>query len=252
MTHTFVRSSTERRWPPSVRKKLGFAGPTRPLDTARERTGPTRGERIHRSESKTSGATTRSPRVPAPLLGPVYRGAPAWNGRLFLGRGSARNAGWHASTPTAQAIALLLLSLLFALPAKASDGTAGRLRVVQVLHHHVDGVGGLFAPRMAAVSPDGAHVYVISALGDSLAVFWRDTNGCVGTAPDERVESGASACEAYTNCNGGVRVGLCSVLASDTARTDSTYPGHQTYLNPDIDVARTAWTFLSQFRLPEE
>jgi len=32
----------------------------------------------------------------------------------------------------------------------------------------------------------------------------------------------------------------------------SAAPGHVLYFNPDLDVARTAWEFLSQFRLPAE
>ena len=77
-------------------------------------------------------------------------------------------------------------------------------------------------------------------------------NGCSGSTPGERVAIGASGCATYSHRNGDVRVGLCSIVASDTARTDSTPPGRQTYLNPDIDVARTAWTLLSGFSPPVE
>lgn len=39
---------------------------------------------------------------------------------------------------------------------------------------------------------------------------------------------------------------LCSVSVNQS----SWNAGHGTYLNPDIDIPRTAWEFLSQFRLP--
>jgi 6-phosphogluconolactonase (cycloisomerase 2 family) len=64
---------------------------------------------------------------------------------------------------------------LSALPAPArSADDSGRLRLIQALENAVDGVEGLFGARSAAVSPDGAHVYVASGLRDSLAVFARD------------------------------------------------------------------------------
>jgi len=56
----------------------------------------------------------------------------------------------------------------------STPGTAGRLRLVQVIENSVDGVAGLFGARSVAVSPDGAHVYVASEFGDALVVFTRD------------------------------------------------------------------------------
>ncbi len=77
--------------------------------------------------------------------------------------------------------------------------------------------------------------------------YWRDHDGCGSGPPDERVDFGTSYCEAYRSCSAGVQVELCSVEASQV----SWLAGHLLYLNPDLDVARTAWEFLSQFRLPE-
>ncbi len=46
----------------------------------------------------------------------------------------------------------------------------------------------------------------------------------------------------------GMQVERCSVLASQT----SAGAGHMLYLNPDLDVTRTAWDFLSRLQLPAE
>ena len=78
--------------------------------------------------------------------------------------------------------------------------------------------------------------------------WWRDQNGCDSGPPDDRVDLGRSFCETYRSCTAGVQVELCSVEASQV----SWIPGHDLYLNPDLDVARTAWEFLSRFRLPAE
>jgi hypothetical protein len=56
----------------------------------------------------------------------------------------------------------------------ATPEAAGRLRLVQVIENGVDGVEGLFGARSAALSPDGAHVYVASAGDPGVAVFARD------------------------------------------------------------------------------
>jgi DNA-binding beta-propeller fold protein YncE len=80
-------------------------------------------------------------------------------------------------TLIAAGIPVLALAGVFPLPAAlgaATPETAGRLRLMQVIENGVDGVEGLFGARSAAVSPDGAHVYVVSAIGDSLVVFGRD------------------------------------------------------------------------------
>jgi hypothetical protein len=91
-----------------------------------------------------------------------------------------------------------------------------------------------------AVSPDGAHVYV-SGLGqkNDVAVFARDASS--GKLTPVEVVS-------YRSCSAGVQVGLCSIEASQV----SAAAGHNLYLNPDLDVARTAWEFLSRFRLPAQ
>jgi poly(3-hydroxybutyrate) depolymerase/6-phosphogluconolactonase (cycloisomerase 2 family) len=77
---------------------------------------------------------------------------------------------------------------------------------------------------------------------------WRDVDGCGSGAPDDRVDLGTSYCETYRSCSAGVQVELCSIEASQV----SPDPGHALYFNPDLDVARTAWEFLSQFRLPAQ
>jgi polyhydroxybutyrate depolymerase len=77
---------------------------------------------------------------------------------------------------------------------------------------------------------------------------WRDVDGCGSGAPDDRVDFGTSYCETYRSCSAGVQIELCSIEASQMSRI----PGHLLYVNPDLDIARTAWNFLSQFRLPAQ
>jgi polyhydroxybutyrate depolymerase len=88
---------------------------------------------------------------------------------------------------------------------------------------------------------------LLPSAAQSLA-YWRDQDSCGSGPPDERVDFGTSYCEAYRSCSGGVQVELCSIEASQ----ESWLAGHLLYLNPDLDVARMAWEFLSQFRLPGE
>jgi poly(3-hydroxybutyrate) depolymerase/6-phosphogluconolactonase (cycloisomerase 2 family) len=78
--------------------------------------------------------------------------------------------------------------------------------------------------------------------------YWRDVARCGSGPPDDRVDVGTSYCETYRNCSAGVQVELCSIEASQV----SPNPGHALYLNPDLDVTRTAWEFLSRFRLPAQ
>jgi poly(3-hydroxybutyrate) depolymerase/6-phosphogluconolactonase (cycloisomerase 2 family) len=78
--------------------------------------------------------------------------------------------------------------------------------------------------------------------------YWRDVDGCGSGAPDDQVDFGTSYCETYRSCSAGVQVALCSIEASQV----SPAPGHALYFNPDLDVAQTAWEFLSQFRLPAQ
>ena len=77
---------------------------------------------------------------------------------------------------------------------------------------------------------------------------WRDVDGCGSGPPDERVDFGTSYCETYRSCSAAVQVELCSIEASQV----SYGAGHVLYLNPDLDVTRTAWEFLSRFRLPAD
>ncbi|HUL98300.1 MAG TPA: PHB depolymerase family esterase [Mycobacterium sp.] len=77
---------------------------------------------------------------------------------------------------------------------------------------------------------------------------WRDLDGCGSGPPDDRVDFGTSYCETYRSCSAGVQAERCSIEASQL----SLDPGHNLYLNPDLDVTQTAWDFLSQFRLPPQ
>jgi polyhydroxybutyrate depolymerase len=101
---------------------------------------------------------------------------------------------------------------------------------------------GLHDPQ---VPYDGGIVFLSAAQNFAL---WRDTNGCGSGPPDTRTDIGSSFCETYSHCSAGVQVEMCSVNASQV----SYIPGHSIYLNPDIDVARSAWEFLSQFTLPAQ
>ena len=78
--------------------------------------------------------------------------------------------------------------------------------------------------------------------------YWRDQDRCGSGPPDERADFGTSYCETYRTCSAGVQVELCSIEAGQV----SSGAGHLLYLNPDLDVAGTAWEFLSQFRLPAQ
>ena len=82
----------------------------------------------------------------------------------------------------------------------------------------------------------------LPSAAQSLA-YWRDQDSCGSGPPDERIDFGTSYCEAYRSCSAGVQVELCSIEASQV----SWLAGHLLYLNPDLDVARAAWEFLSQF-----
>jgi polyhydroxybutyrate depolymerase len=83
---------------------------------------------------------------------------------------------------------------------------------------------------------------------DTIA-YWREVDGCRGTAPDETVVAGASRCETWTRCAGDVAAGLCSITARSFGNTS--FDGHVLYLNDDLVLADVAWAFLSRFRLPE-
>jgi cysteine-rich repeat protein len=56
----------------------------------------------------------------------------------------------------------------------ARDPASGTLSFVQVLKDGSGGVDGLNRPRGAALSPDGAHLYVAGEADDAVAVFARD------------------------------------------------------------------------------
>jgi hypothetical protein len=77
----FIGSSTGRRCGAACRGETGVSAKRgQPLDTAPEKMGPTRGERLE----VWKGFPNRSPRVPARFFGPVYRGARSGHRRLFL------------------------------------------------------------------------------------------------------------------------------------------------------------------------
>jgi polyhydroxybutyrate depolymerase len=88
--------------------------------------------------------------------------------------------------------------------------------------------------------------------GSALGTFdyWRDVDGCGTGAPEVRDEKGKSYCEYHTSCANGVQVGLCSVTAR--AFPGAAFDGHVLYLNEDYDLAGVAWSFLSQFSLPDD
>lgn len=76
--------------------------------------------------------------------------------------------------------------------------------------------------------------------------WWADLAGCAGSAPDTVESLGATTeCRRFTDCDGGVQVGACSVQSNAQA-------GHLLYDNLDgVDVAAEAWSFLRRFTLPE-
>jgi polyhydroxybutyrate depolymerase len=78
---------------------------------------------------------------------------------------------------------------------------------------------------------------------------WRSNNAC-GDEPPEIVEiTGGTDCTIDTSCADGVETGLCSVDSHSFPGTF--FEGHILYVNDDIDVARTAWDFVSRFTVPE-
>ena len=82
--------------------------------------------------------------------------------------------------------------------------------------------------------------------------YYRDINRCAGTKPDRTMRSGNSMCEAYVNCGAGAEVTLCSIRSN--APGNPVIPGtagHFLYLNPDVNIARLAWDFLSRFSSPD-
>lgn len=77
--------------------------------------------------------------------------------------------------------------------------------------------------------------------------FWRDTNGCTGAATT--MPYGVARCETYAQCNAGVEVELCSIVAQ--AFPGQLIDGHVLYLNDQLVLAEEAWGFLSRFALPD-
>jgi uncharacterized repeat protein (TIGR01451 family) len=56
------------------------------------------------------------------------------------------------------------------------DDATGLLTFVQKVRDGVGGIDGLDGSTAAVVSPDGAHVYVVSQVDDTISVFTRDAN----------------------------------------------------------------------------
>jgi photosystem II stability/assembly factor-like uncharacterized protein len=106
---------------------------------------------------------------------------------------------------------------------------------------------GLTNANVQALAIDPRTPSTLYAGTNGGGVF-RDVDGCGSGPPDDRIDFGTSYCETYRSCSAGVQVELCSIEASLV----SAVPGHVLYFNPEIDVARTAWEFLSQFRLPAQ
>ncbi len=78
---------------------------------------------------------------------------------------------------------------------------------------------------------------------------WQSNNAC-GAEPPEVVDvTNGTDCTIDTSCADGVETGLCSV--DSTSFSGTPFEGHILYQNDDIDVARTAWDFMSRFTLPE-
>jgi polyhydroxybutyrate depolymerase len=77
---------------------------------------------------------------------------------------------------------------------------------------------------------------------------WRTNDGCGDGPVDQEVVLGASRCDTDTTCAEGVEAGLCSVLSTSGPPAE----GHILYVNDDLDVAETAWSFLDRFALPAD
>jgi polyhydroxybutyrate depolymerase len=88
---------------------------------------------------------------------------------------------------------------------------------------------------------------IVASAQDTFA-FWRDTDACAGTTPDQTETTGPSSqCERYTSCGDGARVELCSV----TSPTEDPNYGHVLYFNNDnVQVAQRIWNFASAHTLP--
>jgi poly(3-hydroxybutyrate) depolymerase/6-phosphogluconolactonase (cycloisomerase 2 family) len=93
----------------------------------------------------------------------------------------------------------------------------------------------------------GAPGPIVPSAADSFA-HWRDLDGCGSSSPDQHIDAGGSFCETYTHCTAGVQVEQCSINGS----LDTEAPGHWLYINPDMNIAATAWRFFLQFSLPAE
>lgn len=76
--------------------------------------------------------------------------------------------------------------------------------------------------------------------------WWAGLAGCAGSAPDAVETLGPTTeCRRFTDCDGGVQVGACSVQSNAEF-------GHLLYDNLDgVDVAAEAWSYLQRFTLPE-
>jgi len=71
------------------------------------------------------------------------------------------------------------------------DATTGELTLVEVQRDGVDGVDGIAGAREAAVSPDGAHLYVAGLEDNAVAVFERDpSTGALSFVELERDQVG--------------------------------------------------------------
>jgi hypothetical protein len=78
--------------------------------------------------------------------------------------------------------------------------------------------------------------------------LWRNRNHCDTTAYEGFQSSGQARCEVDADCADGVLTGICSIVAQ--AFPGQFFDGHILYFNPDYDLARVSWEFMSQFTLP--
>jgi polyhydroxybutyrate depolymerase len=112
-------------------------------------------------------------------------------------------------------------------------------RPVPVLHFAglTDGV----VPYSGGVSPVLPWLTVPSS--PSSHAFWAATNDCTGSPTVESLPDGAS-CETYETCDGGAKVGFCSIHGTQ----GFPFLGHVLYSNTDgVNVGQRIWDFVSQF-----
>jgi polyhydroxybutyrate depolymerase len=109
------------------------------------------------------------------------------------------------------------------------------------------GLTDLLVPYGGGHLNNDLNAPVVASAQDTFA-FWRDTNACIGSAPDETEVTGpTSQCERHTDCAAGTRVELCSV----TSPPEFPILGHVLYINDDgVNLAQRIWSFVSAHTVP--